>query len=128
MSNGQPQPPAAPAAAGAPVTIVRPRQRIQIAKKEDETRPATPVPSGPQYHLHVTINRTEDFDADVRSMQEIDRVLRRFVGQHKLSLYIPREDCTVVLEPFNRINPTPELIAELSELLGEDRVQLETGS
>jgi DNA polymerase-3 subunit alpha len=123
--DGQGGPPAPPPAAATPITVVRPRQRIQIAKKEDESRPAAPAPSGPQYHLHVTINRTEDFDADVRCMQEVDRVLRRFVGQHKISLYIPRSDCIVVLEPLNRINPAPELIAALTELLGEGRVQLE---
>jgi DNA polymerase-3 subunit alpha len=78
--------------------------------------------------LHVTINRTDDFDADVRCMQDVDRVLRRFVGQHKISLYIPRSDCTVVLEPLNRINPAPELIAALTEILGEDHVQLESAS
>jgi len=126
--DGEGGPPAPPPAAATPITVVRPRQRIQIAKKEDESRPAAPAPSGPQYHLHVTINRTEDFDADVRCMQEVDRVLRRFVGQHKISLYIPRSDCIVVLEPLNRINPAPELIAALTELLGEGRVQLEGAS
>lgn len=114
-------PPAAPV-----TTVMRPRQRIQIARKEVEVRPETPAPSGPHYHLHVTLQRSEDFDADVRAMQEIDRTLRRFVGDHKISLYIPRDDCLVVLEPFQRVNPAQELISTLQSLLGEDHVLLES--
>ena len=106
---------------------MRPRQRIQIARKEDEARPAAPAPTGPQYHLHVTLCRSEDFDADVRCMQEVDRILRRFAGQHKVSLYLPCDDCNVILEPLQRANPAPELIAALREILGEEQVQLEGG-
>ncbi|MDQ5854484.1 MAG: OB-fold nucleic acid binding domain-containing protein, partial [Chloroflexota bacterium] len=111
-----------------PTTVIRPRQRIQIAKKDDETRAAAPAPSGPQYHLHLTLCRSADFDADVRCMQEVDRALRRFAGEHKVSLYIPREDCNVVLEPLHRITPAPELITTLKTLLGESQVMLEGGS
>jgi DNA polymerase-3 subunit alpha len=119
------QAPAAMPAATPVTTVMRPRQRIQIARKEAEARTDAPAPSGPQYHLHVTLNRSDDFDADVRAMQEIDRTLRRFVGEHKISLYIPRDDCLVVLEPFQRVNPAQELITTLQALLGEDHVQLE---
>jgi hypothetical protein len=60
-------------------------------------------------------------------MQEVDRVLRRFGGEHKVSLYIPRDDCNVVLEPMHHVNPTPELVDALKTILGEGQVQLEGG-
>ena len=118
-------PPSAPAA---PVTVIRPRQRIQIARKEDDTRPSAPAPTGPQYHLHITLCRSDDFDADVRCMQEVDKALRRFAGEHKVSLYMPRDDWNVVLEPYQRVNPSPELLTTLREILGDSRVQVESGS
>ena len=107
---------------------MRPRQRIQIARKEDEARPAAPAPSGPQYHLHITLCRSADFDADVRCMQDVDRALRRFTGDHRVSLYVPREDCNVVLEPLQRVNPAPELLETLRGMLGEGQVVLEGAS
>jgi hypothetical protein len=60
-------------------------------------------------------------------MQEVDRVLRRFGGEHKVSLYVPCDDGNVVLEPMQRINPAPELVAALKTILGESQVQLEGG-
>ncbi|HZB94784.1 MAG TPA: hypothetical protein VE268_02385, partial [Herpetosiphonaceae bacterium] len=132
-ARGESQPPSGsqpapqPPAPAAPVTVIRPRQRIQIARKEDQGRTAEPALSGPQYHLHITLCRSDDFDADVRCMQEVDRVLRRFGGEHKVSLYIPRDDCNVVLEPMHHVNPTPELVDALKTILGEGQVQLEGG-
>jgi hypothetical protein len=52
-------------------------------------------------------------------------VLQRFNGGHQVSLYLPTGECNVILEPMQRINPTPELITSLKEILGESQVMLE---
>jgi DNA polymerase III subunit alpha len=125
--TGEPQH-AAPASTTTPtVTVMRPRQRIQIARKDDE-RPAAPAPSGPQYHLHLTLTRSDDFEADVRCMQEVGKILRNFAGTHELSLYVPRNDCNVVLKPMQGVNPIPELISALQTILSESQVQLESAT
>jgi DNA polymerase-3 subunit alpha len=109
----------------APQTVMRPRQRIQIARKDEDVRPAAPPPSGPSYHLHITLCRSDNADADIRCMQEVYKVLQRFNGGHQVSLYLPTGECNVILEPMQRINPTPELITSLKEILGESQVMLE---
>jgi DNA polymerase III subunit alpha len=109
----------------APATVMRPRQRIQIARKDDDVRPVAPTPSGPSYHLHITLCRSENADADIRCMQEVYKVLQRFDGGHQVSLYLPTGDCNVILQPMKRVNPTPELLASLKEILGETQVVLE---
>ena len=109
-----------------PLTIVRPRQRITIAKKtETPTESAQTAPAGPQYTLHIQLPRTDNYVTDLRSMQEVARRLQQFRGEHKVVLYLPKDDALVVLEPMERINPANELVSQLTALLGEGSVQVE---
>ena len=109
----------------APVQIVRPRQRITIAKKTESQPSDAPAPVGPQYTLHIHLPRTDDYVTDLRSMQEVARHLQKYRGDHKVILYLPKDDALVVLEPMERINPAQELVAQLTGLLGEGSVQVE---
>jgi DNA polymerase-3 subunit alpha len=111
--------------ASAPLNIVRPRQRITIAKKAEPQPTETVAPVGPQYTLHIRLPRTEDYVTDLRSMQEVARHLEKHRGDHKVLLYLPKDDVLVVLEPMERINPAQELLSQLTGLLGEGSVQVE---
>lgn len=118
--------PSAPATNGAaqPMTIIRPRQRITIAKRTEPEQSA-PVVSGPQQTLHIQFPRTENERADMRRMQEVARHLERFRGDQRVLLYVPKDEVLVVLEPTDRVAPSQELIMLLSELLGAEAVRLE---
>ncbi len=125
--DGQPATPSTPngAPSSAPVQIVRPRQRITIAKKTEAPNRDTQAPTGPQYTLHIHLPRTDDYVTDLRSMQEVARHLQKYRGDHKVILYLPKDDALVVLEPMERINPSQDLVAQLQGLLGEGSVQVE---
>ncbi|HEY0607641.1 MAG TPA: OB-fold nucleic acid binding domain-containing protein, partial [Herpetosiphonaceae bacterium] len=109
-----------------PVTVIRARQRIEIKRKEEAPTPqAAPQPSGPQCTLHIYLPRTDNYIDDLRCMQEVAKHLQQFQGDHKVRLYLPKDEVFVVMEPMERINATQELVARLSGLLGETSVQLE---
>ncbi|HEX6287887.1 MAG TPA: DNA polymerase III subunit alpha [Herpetosiphonaceae bacterium] len=116
-SGGQPN-------GAAQVTVVRPRQRIEIKRKE-ETPPSAQPASGPEYTLHIHLPRTENYIDDLRCMQEVARHLQQFRGDHRVRLYLPKDEVCVVLEPMERINPTQELLVRLAGLLGESSIQVE---
>jgi DNA polymerase-3 subunit alpha len=107
-----------------PVTIVRPRQRIEI-KKKAEPQPDAPAPSGPQYTLHIHLPRTDDYVTDLRCMQEVARHLQQHRGEHKVVLHLPKEELVVLLEPMERINPAPPLVQQLTAMLGAGSIELE---
>ncbi|MBA3947429.1 MAG: DNA polymerase III subunit alpha, partial [Herpetosiphonaceae bacterium] len=127
--SAPPAPPASPA-----VTVLRPRQRITIAKKDGQgggggTQPPQvgTAGSGPQYHLHLHLARTGDDDADIHAMQTVHKLLCRYTGQHNVTIYVPKDANWVLLQPMGRIDPNPELLKGLTELLGEEAVLLEGG-
>jgi DNA polymerase III subunit alpha len=121
--DGHAQSPAS--APAAPVTVVRPRQRIEIKKATPQPAESAPVPSGPQYTLHITLPRSDSYIDDLRSMQEVARHLVQARGDHRVMLYVPKDDALVVLEPMERVDPNPQLVAHLKGLLGDERVQIE---
>jgi DNA polymerase-3 subunit alpha len=118
-----PSTPTAPAGAAQPMTIIKPRQRITIAKRA-EPEPNAPALSGPQQVLHIQFPRTENDRADVRRMQEVARHLERFRGDQRVLLYVPKDDVMVVLEATEGVTPSQELIMLLSELLGAEAVRV----
>jgi DNA polymerase-3 subunit alpha len=120
----RPAGPAAPTSAAQPMTIIKPRQRITIAKRS-EPEPNAPEPIGPQQVLHIQFQRTENDRADVRRMQEVARHLERFRGDQRVLLYVPKDDLMVVLEATEGVTPSQELIMLLSELLGAEAVRVD---
>jgi DNA polymerase-3 subunit alpha len=128
VMNGMDNEAQAQPAANTPITVVRPRQRITIAKKSEpqgNTDGTEQVPSGPQYTLHIRLPRTDNYVSDLRCMQEVARHLQQYRGDHKVMLHLPKEDMIVLLEPMERINPAQELVTQLNELLGEGSVEVE---
>jgi DNA polymerase-3 subunit alpha len=110
-----------------PVTIVRPRQRIEIKKKEApaQAQPDAPAPSGPQYVLKIMLPRTDDYITDLRCMQEVAKQLQQYRGMHKVTLLLPKDDLVVELETMEGVNPAPPLVQQLTAMLGEGSVALE---
>jgi len=110
-----------------PVTIVRPRQRIEIKKKEApaQAQPDAPVPSGPQYVLKIMLPRTDDYITDLRCMQEVAKQLQQHRGMHKVTLLLPKDDLVIELETMEGVNPAPPLVQQLTAMLGEGSVALE---
>jgi DNA polymerase-3 subunit alpha len=110
-----------------PMTIVRPRQRIEIKKKEApaQDQPDVPTPSGPQYVLKIMLPRTDDYITDLRCMQEVAKQLQQHRGMHKVTLLLPKDDLVVELETMEGVNPAPPLVQQLTAMLGEGSVALE---
>ncbi|GAC1519320.1 MAG: hypothetical protein NVS2B7_40270 [Herpetosiphon sp.] len=109
------------------VTVMRPRQRITIAKQDKGSdEQAAQQASGPRVHLRVRLTRTGDDDVDTRCMQEVHRWLCRFPGEYPVRLHVPKEANEIVLESGRRIKPDPALIDHLSALLGAGSVALES--
>ncbi len=125
-------PPVPPAASAPPVTVLRPRQRITIAKKDEAPAPAAggsapSAASAPAPQLHITLRRTGNDDEDIRCMQEVHKLLCRFDGHHKVMLYVPQDSNQVILESLRRANPSPELLDHLTALLGDGAVWTDAG-
>jgi DNA polymerase III subunit alpha len=117
--------PAEPTAADAPtVTLnaIRTRQRVQLASKPTEE--TAPAPSGPTTTLHIHLPRSDDFDADVLRMQEIEHLLSAYEGGDQVTLYIPNGIGVVRLRPHRTVTCNPALLAGLKELVGEDAVEV----
>lgn len=110
---------------GTPVTVVKTRQRITIARKEEEQPAASAPAPGPQYTLHLHLPRTEDYNADLRCMQQVAKQLQQHRGAHRVVLYLPKDDAVIVLEAAERVDPAARLVGGLRELLGEEAVQVE---
>ncbi len=117
-------PPADPQAA---VSIVpRPRRRVTLAAPDASGVDAPPATAtGPRFHLHVYLNRTDDLDLDIKHMQEIDRLLRGYQGEQTLTLYMPYSLGQVMLEAGYGITPAEPLMSTLHNLLGQSNVVLE---
>lgn len=115
-----------PSASAAPLQVVRARQRIEIKKSTPAAADtAAPAPSEPQRVLKIYLPRTDDYITDLRCMQEVARHLQQHRGEHKVILYLPKDEFLVELEAMERINPAPELLAHLTDLLGDGRVLVE---
>ena len=108
-------------------TIVpRPRRKVTLAPAASEQGDAAAAaPAGPRFHLHVYLHRTDNFDLDIKHMQEIDKVLRGYQGEQTVTLYLPNPFGQVMLEAGYGINPASDLVATLSAILGQESVVLE---
>ncbi|MCL5959695.1 MAG: DNA polymerase III subunit alpha [Chloroflexi bacterium] len=83
-------------------------------------------PTSPRYHLHISLVASDDFDADVKQMQALDRILRQHTGQSRVTLHVLEGPNVVSLEPlFQRIDFCEELEDEILQLLGEKALRVE---
>lgn len=130
--------PAAAAAASetpaAPV-VIAPRPRVSLSGNGNDNGNghsgnghsshdnSVPTATGRVLQLHLP--RTDDYDQDVRLMQELhDRLCTR-QGNDQLAIYVPNGVGTVVLRSQNGVAICGDLLADLRELLGAGGVTVE---
>jgi DNA polymerase-3 subunit alpha len=83
-----------------------------------------PVPESNQA-LRLFLPRTDDFDADVRLMQTVDRVLRQSVGDDAVFIHMPNAVGTVLLKPRHKVRCDDLLLGALRDVLGTESVVME---
>jgi DNA polymerase-3 subunit alpha len=84
------------------------------------TLPTAPPPS--RQSLRLYLPRSHDFDADVRLMQMVDRVLRQNSGEDHVIIHMPNAVGTVLLKPRHTVRCSTELVGALQQVLGQDSV------
>ncbi len=83
-----------------------------------------PAPESTQA-LRLFLPRTDDFDADVRLMQTVDRVLRQSSGENAVFIHMPNAVGTVLLKPRHKVRCDDMLLGALRDVLGSESVVLE---
>lgn len=89
-------------------------------------QPADSAPApAPGRTLRLYLPRTDDYEADVRRMQDVYSVLRESNGNDQVTLYLPNGVGIVVLQSQHTISLTPGLLDGLRNVLGPERVVAE---
>jgi hypothetical protein len=113
-----------------PVSIIRPRVKVGAnghgntngnGNGNGNGTPHTP----PAHALRLHFPRSPDFDADVRLMQTVDRVLRQSEGESEVIIRMPNAAGTVLLKPRHKVHCDDALIGALRAVLGEAGVVVE---
>jgi DNA polymerase-3 subunit alpha len=72
--------------------------------------------------VRLYLPRSHDFDADVRLMQAVDRVLRQNTGDDNVIIHMPNAVGMVLLKPRHTVRCGEELLSALRHVLGEESV------
>ena len=75
--------------------------------------------------LRLFLTRTDDFDADVRLMQTVDRVLRQSSGEDAVFIHMPNAVGTVLLKPRHKVRCDDMLLGALRDVLGSESVVMD---
>jgi DNA polymerase-3 subunit alpha len=110
-----------------PISIIRPRVKVGASGAANGNgngngAVATPEPS---HSLRLFLPRSHDFDADVRLMQTVDRVLRESEGEAEVIIHMPNAIGTVLLKPRHKVHCSDSLVGALREVLGAEGVLVE---
>jgi len=70
-------------------------------------------------HLRITLERTNDYDEDMRRMREVFRVLTSVTGRDRFTFYVPNPQGTVQLDFPNHSTSYGAVAPLLSEFVGE---------
>ncbi|HEU5103820.1 MAG TPA: OB-fold nucleic acid binding domain-containing protein, partial [Roseiflexaceae bacterium] len=113
------------------VSIIRPRVKVGAngngngnGSGQGYTLAPPPEPTS-SHALRLFLPRTDDFDADVRLMQTIDRVLRQSSGEDAVYIHMPNAVGTVLLKPRHKVRCDELLIGALRDVLGNESVVME---
>ena len=79
----------------------------------------------PAQAIRLYFPRSPDFDADVRLMQTVDRVLRQSEGESEVIIRLPNAAGTVLLKPRHKVHCDDALVGALRAVLGETGVVVE---
>jgi DNA polymerase-3 subunit alpha len=141
-ANGAASTPASPAdmpADGQSISIIRPRVKVGASSNGGNGNGGNsngnghsngyaaappPAPESSQA-LRLFLPRTDDFDADVRLMQTVDRVLRQSSGEDAVFIHMPNAVGTVLLKPRHTVRCDDMLLGALREVLGNESVVME---
>ena len=113
----------APTTSEQPVSIIR--QRVKAGANGNGNGNGSATPPTPAHSLRLYLPRSHDFDADVRLMQAVDRVLRQSVGEDQVIIHMPNAIGTVLLQPRHKVRCTDSLLGALRDVLGQDGVVVE---
>jgi DNA polymerase III subunit alpha len=120
------EPSAAAPAHDQQVSIIRPRVKVGAnGHSNGNGGSAAPAPPAPQHSLRLYLPRSHDFDADVRLMQTVDRVLRASAGEDQVIIHMPNAIGTVLLKPRHKVSCNDTLVGALREMLGEEGVAVD---
>jgi DNA polymerase-3 subunit alpha len=119
-------------------SIIRPRVKVGAAngngngngnaggQSNGHGYTVAPPPEPTSSHaLRLFLPRTDDFDADVRLMQTVDRVLRQSSGDDAVLIHMPNAVGTVLLKPRHKVRCDDLLIGALRDVLGSESVVME---
>jgi DNA polymerase-3 subunit alpha len=106
------------------VSIIRSRVKVGAnGNGNGHSNGAAPAP--PAHALRLHFPRSPDFDADVRLMQTVDRVLRQSEGDSEVIIRMPNRAGTVLLKPRHKVCCDDALVGALRAVLGEAGVVVE---
>jgi DNA polymerase-3 subunit alpha len=106
------------------VSVIRSRVKVGAnGNGNGHSNGAAPAP--PAHALRLHFPRSPDFDADVRLMQTVDRVLRQSEGDSEVIIRMPNRAGTVLLKPRHKVCCDDALVGALRAVLGEAGVVVE---
>lgn len=95
---------------------VKPSLDTEAANEYDQPESSTT--------LRIYLPHTADFDADIRSMQDLHEVLHAARGHDQIRLYLAHMVGLVVMRPNYTVHVTDQLITTLGEIIGTERVMV----
>jgi DNA polymerase-3 subunit alpha len=111
-----------------PISIIRPRVKVGAnggAAANGNGNGNGAAPPAQTHSLRLFLPRSHDFDADVRLMQTVDRVLRESAGDADVIIHMPNAIGTVLLKPRHRVSCDASLVSALRDVLGMESVVVE---
>ena len=77
-------------------------------------------------HVMIDIHQSGEADKDIERLHRIMNILKNYAGEDRVSLTIVSDGDVTNLEiPETKVNYCPELLGELSEVVGEGNIRLE---
>jgi DNA polymerase-3 subunit alpha len=85
-----------------------------------------PKPAGPQRSVHVKLPFSSDVWGDIRIMQQVDEILKRYDGEDAVFFHVPTTERVITLRSRTlKIEWSDALARELSGVVGRDGVRIE---
>jgi DNA polymerase-3 subunit alpha len=95
----------------------------EIATDDISLKPSAPPP---RRMVHVRLPSSDDVWNDIRVMQQVDEILKRYDGEDAVLLHIPTTDRVITLRSRTlKIEWSDALARELSVVVGRDGVNIE---
>jgi DNA polymerase-3 subunit alpha len=123
--------PATPMAPEQTVSIIRPRAKVGAngngngnghSNGNGNGNGHASAAQGSAQSLRLYFPRTSDFDADVRLMEQVDRLLRQSAGESEVIIHMPSATGVVLLKPRHKVNCDTTLVGALHQVLDAQSV------